>query len=201
MANLVHRRGDRAKAALSRGRGAVVEYLAFRLDGDLYAVPVATIREIVRPPPITPVPRAPRAILGIMSGRGRVVTIIDARRKLGLPEAPIGGRTRILVTENGAERIGLLVDEVLMVYRLAEGEIERAAQGIGSDVGDYIAGVARPADTRLEAIPSARAAGPAEPRASGRAPEAGEARNEGDSRPDGEVVLILLDLRALLATN
>ena len=49
MANLVHRRGVRAKVA--RARGVVVEYLAFRLDTDLYAVPVATIREIVRPPP------------------------------------------------------------------------------------------------------------------------------------------------------
>lgn len=185
MANLVHRRGDRAKTALSRGRGAVVEYLAFRLDEDLFAVPVATIREIVRPPPITPVPRAPKAVLGIMSGRGRVVTVIDARRKLGIPEAPIGGRTRILVTEHGTERIGLLVDEVLMVYRLAEGEIERAAQGVGSDVGDYIAGVARPTDTRMDAQSPGRHA----------------LLPEVEPRSEGEVVLILLDLKALLATN
>lgn len=192
MANLVHRRGDRAKAALNRGRGSVVEYLAFRLDSDLFAVPVATIREIVRPPPITPVPRAPPAILGIMSGRGRVVTVVDARRKMGLPETPVTGRSRILVTEQGTERIGLLVDEVLMVYRLAEGEIERAAQGVGSDVGDYIAGVARPTDARLESP--------------GRGGEGASSTRLGfseadESRVDTDVVLILLDLRALLATN
>ncbi len=205
MANLVHRRGDRAKVA--RARGAVVEYLAFRLDADLYAVPVATIREIVRPPPITPVPRAPRAILGIMSGRGRVVTVVDARRKLRLAEAPVSGRSRILVTELGTERIGLLVDEVLMVYRLGEAEIERAAQGIGSDIGDYIAGVARPADVRAETGMSVRLGGALSERnpkmpagLGGRAEDTAEKVLERQAVVN-EVVLILLDLKALLATN
>ena len=205
MANLVHRRGARAKVA--RAHGAVVEYLAFRLDTDLYAVPVATIREIVRPPPITPVPRAPRVILGIMSGRGRVVTVVDARRKLSLPEAPLSGRTRLLVTEQGTERIGLLVDEVLMVYRLGEGEIERAAQGIGSDIGDYIAGIARPIDVRNEPGIEVRLGGAAidlTPRLpAGLGARSAEERGASNERLGvaTEVVLILLDLKALLATN
>lgn len=204
MANLV-RRGDRAKAAIGRGRGAVVEYLAFRLDTDLYAVPVATIREIVRPPPITPVPRAPRSVLGIMSGRGRVVTVVDARRKLSLPEAPIGGRSRILVTETGPERIGLLVDEVLMVYRLGEAEIELTAHSIGGDVGTYIAGVARPADARGDAGAAMRASGRKDESVS---KVAGRLASRDSAREDlafgaapNEVVLILLDLKTLLATN
>ena len=188
---MVHRRGDRQRAALARGRGALVEYLAFRLGSDTYAVPVATIREIVRPPPIAPVPRAPHAVIGIMSGRGRVVTVLDARKKLRLPEGPLGGRARILVTETGTERIGLLVDEVLMVYRLAESEIERTAPSMGSDVADYIAGVARPTETRFDA--------------GGHAwtdhLRTSATSVDGREQPGEELVLILLDLRALLAAN
>ena len=142
-----------------------------------------------------------------MSGRGRVVTVVDARRKLSLPEAPVSGRTRILVTEQGTERIGLLVDEVLMVYRLGEGEIERAAQGIGSDIGDYIAGVARPIDVRNEPGIEARLGGVAidlTPRLpAGLGARSVEERAASNERLGvaTEVVLILLDLKALLATN
>lgn len=177
-----------------RGRGALVEYLAFRLAGDTYAVPVATIREIVRPPPIAPVPRAPHSVIGIMSGRGRVVTVLDARRKLRVEETPVGQRTRILVTETAAERIGLLVDEVLMVYRLAESEIERTAPSMGSDVADYIAGVARPTESRFDASPSPSPNKGGTPTSPETAPP--EARDS-----PHELVLILLDLRALLAAN
>jgi purine-binding chemotaxis protein CheW len=174
------------KRSRQQDRGPRTEYLAFMLGGDVYAAPVALIREILKPPPLTPVPRAPHQILGIVSVRGQLVTVVDLRRRLRLPEAPLSRRTRILLVDaTGGEVMGVFVDEVLQVYRLAESEIEPAASALGGEVAGYIAGIARPAIAAL--VPAARAMadrGVEIPAASG---------------PDASVV-ILLELRAVLAS-
>ncbi len=92
---------------------------------------------------MTPVPRAPHAIIGVMSVRGRLVTVVDLRRRFRLAEQAADRRTRILLVEAGDEHIGLLVDEVLQVYRLAEAEIEPAAV-LGGDQPAHITGIGRP---------------------------------------------------------
>ncbi len=139
------RRGRRTPRVGDKQR---TEYLAFRLAGDVYAVRISMVAEILRPPPITEVPRAPRSVVGVVSVRGRLVTVIDTRRKLGLPEAPLDGRTRILlVGANMDEFVGLLVDEVLQVHRLGETEIEPAAV-LGGDQPPHILGIGRPDSIR-----------------------------------------------------
>src|SRR5262245_40964726 len=106
-------------------QGPVREFLAFVLSGELYGVELARIREIVSPPPITPVPRAPREVLGVCSVRGLLVTVVDLRLKLRLEERPTSRRTRILLAEApGGDVIGLLVDEVRQVIRLTEPQVE-----------------------------------------------------------------------------
>lgn len=136
----VARRNVRAQAS-----GPRTEYLAFSLAGETYAAPVSLIREIVKPPPLTPVPRAPDATMGIVSVRGQLVTVVDLRRRMRLLEGGPTRRTRILLVEAvGGETIGLYVDEVQQVYRLADAEIEHAATALGGDVAGYIAGIARP---------------------------------------------------------
>jgi purine-binding chemotaxis protein CheW len=149
MANLV-RRSPQASGTHKRvqqlDRGPRTEYLAFKLTGEVYAAPVALIREILKPPLLTPVPRAPRAVMGIVSVRGAVVTVIDLRTRLRLPETAQTRKTRILlVNATGGEQLGLFVDEVLQVYRLADSEIEHAAAALGGEVAPYISGIARPA--------------------------------------------------------
>jgi purine-binding chemotaxis protein CheW len=152
------------------------EYLAFILGGDVYAAPVALIREILKPPPLTPVPRAPPQILGIVSVRGQLRTVVDLRRRLQLTESPPTRKARILLVDaTGGEVMGVFVDEVLQVYRLAESEIETAATALGGEVAGYIAGIACPAAAVA-------------PRGVVASPEAG---------PDASVV-ILLDLRSVL---
>lgn len=124
------------------------EYLSFMLAGDTYAAPVSIVREIVKPPPLTPVPRAPDGTMGIVSVRGQLVTVLDLRRRMRLTEAPQTRRTRILLVATGTgEILGLYVDEVQQVYRLAQSEIEPAATALGGDVAGYIEGIARPAQT------------------------------------------------------
>ena len=143
MSAILRKKNDRAAARRAADIGRRVEYVSFSLAGEAYAVPIAHIAEILKPLPITPVPRAPRVVIGVMTVRGRLVTVFDLRRRLRLPESPLDQRSRILITDTGDERIGLLVDEVMQVHRLAESEIE-ARDVLGGDPDPYIAGIGRP---------------------------------------------------------
>ena len=184
MADLVRRAGSPAglRRARPQDRGPRTEYLAFVLAGDVYAAPVSFVREILKPPPLTPVPRAPHAIMGIVSVRGQLVTVIDLRRRLRLGEPVPTRRARILLADaSGGETIGLFVDEVLQVYRLSESEKEPAAAALGGDVAPYIEGIARPS------VGSGLAAG------------GGRRAVEGRTVDESQIsVVILLDLRAVL---
>ena len=131
------RRGDPS-------RGPVREFLAFTLGDDLYAVELHKVHEILSPPPITEVPRAAPEILGVCSVRGLLVTVIDLRRRVGLPPAPIARRSRILLaSSSGGEVMGLLVDEVRQVVSLSEADVELASSVLGGDVAEHVIGIGR----------------------------------------------------------
>ena len=143
----IRRREGRTAMRRAEGRAGKprTEYLAFVLAGDVYGVQIARISEILKPPPLTEVPRAHATVMGIVSVRGRLVTVIDLRRRFRVAEGPIDTRTRILLVERQDEQIGLLVDEVLSVYRLADSEIE-PANVLGGDQPAHIVGIGRPVE-------------------------------------------------------
>jgi purine-binding chemotaxis protein CheW len=121
------------------------EFLSFRLGTDAYAVELARIREIVSSPPVTEVPRSPSDIVGICSVRGLLVTVVDLRQRLGLPQIPPTKLSRILLTNtDSGEVVGLLVDEVRHVIRLSSAEIEVSGSVLGADLSDHVLGVGRP---------------------------------------------------------
>lgn len=136
---------DSAETALGESVEAtgMREFLGFVLGGESYALPLSSIREIMRVPKITEVPRAPRDVLGIVSVRGQVTTLIDLRRRLCMDERAVSARTRVLLVEHGREILGLLVDRVLQVHRLREDDVEMSAV-LGSDSSSYIMGIGRP---------------------------------------------------------
>jgi purine-binding chemotaxis protein CheW len=120
------------------------EYLAFEVCGDRMALPLASVKEILKLAPPTPVPRAGREVLGILSVRGRITTVICLRAKLGLPEPEAGSRSaRILLVDRGAEILGLRVDAVTEVLRLRSSEIE-SADVIGAGLAEHVTGLGRP---------------------------------------------------------
>jgi chemotaxis signal transduction protein len=126
-------------------KGPVREFLAFALGRDLYGVELTRVREILSPPPMTEVPRAPRGVLGICSVRGLLVTVVDLRRRLDLPESAPTRRTRVLLTKRANQEVmGVLVDEVKQVVRLGEGEIELATAVLGGEVSEHVLGIGRP---------------------------------------------------------
>ena len=128
-----------------RNEEPVREYLVFRLAEDTYGVELIRVQEIVNPPALTEVPRANATTIGICSVRGMLVTVVDLRRVLRLAEAPASRNSRILLTRTeGAELMGLYVDEVFQVSRLLESEIEGANAVLGADLSDHVAGIGRP---------------------------------------------------------
>jgi purine-binding chemotaxis protein CheW len=146
MASLVRTRGEKRAVRRAGEAGKRVEYLAFVLAGETYAVQIANVEAILKPPPITDVPRAPRTVLGVISVRGKLVTVVDLRRRFRLHEGPVDRKTRVLLCHvGGGEQVGLLVDEVQQVWRLAGEEIE-PANVLGGEQPAHIAGIGRPAD-------------------------------------------------------
>ena len=145
MADLVVMGGGRQLRRAEVDRGLSTEFLAFQLANEIYAIPLTRIREILSPPPITEVPRAPRDVIGVCSVRGLLVTVIDLRRRLQVEEMERTRRTRILLAETEArEIVGLLVDAVDQVIRLTDDEIELAAMVLGGEVSEHVLGIGRP---------------------------------------------------------
>lgn len=135
--------GPRDRPGRARLSEGVSEQLAFRVADELYALPLASVHEILKVGPVTEVPRAGRDVLGILSVRGRVTTVLDLRRRLRLAETPPTAAARLLLVEGQDEIVALLVDEVRSVFRLATEEIELAQQ-VGGDISDYVVGIGRP---------------------------------------------------------
>jgi purine-binding chemotaxis protein CheW len=121
----------------------VRDFLAFSVGDEQYALPLSAVREIMKPPVVTEVPGAPRNVLGIISVRGRVTTLLDLRRKLKMRVPPLTARARVILVDKGEEVLGLLVDSVAQVYRLREDEVELALV-MGRDLAEYVMGIGRP---------------------------------------------------------
>ncbi|HHY94853.1 MAG TPA: purine-binding chemotaxis protein CheW [Firmicutes bacterium] len=97
--------------------------VVFQLSKEEYAITVDRVREVVNAERITRVPGAPEYVLGVVNLRGRVVPVLDLRRRLGLPpdnpEHP-----RIMVVEDGPAVVGMLVDRASEVLRLGAGQLK-----------------------------------------------------------------------------
>ena len=122
-------------------------YLTFRLGGESYGLPVLGVREIIRLCPITPVPKMPAHIKGVINLRGKIVPILDLRARFRLSPASYGERACIVVVQAGAapaggRLMGALVDAVEEVVQLSEAELEPTPDFGGSVKTDFILGMA-----------------------------------------------------------
>jgi purine-binding chemotaxis protein CheW len=121
-------------------------YLTFRLGKESYGIPVLNVREIIRLCPITPVPKMPTHIKGVINLRGTVIAVLDLRAKFQLSQAEYNDRACIIVVQlNSAAGVktlmGAIVDAVEEVVHLNEGAIEPAPDFGGSPDHQYILGV------------------------------------------------------------
>ena len=121
-----------------------LELLTFVIAGEHYAVDIERIVEIVTPRPVTRIPNADTSVVGIISLRGTIVTLVDVRRKLRHPPAGEAGiDTRIVVIDFEREMVGFIVDRVLRVVKAVAGTIEPHPVVHATELDDSIRGVFR----------------------------------------------------------
>jgi purine-binding chemotaxis protein CheW len=128
------------------------EYLAFELENECYAVPIRSIREIGKVPPLTEIPRSEPHLLGVMNLRGDVIPVYDIKLRLKLteraprvagPDAPPPPRAaRIIVARTEEGLAGVWVDAVKDVVRLKPSMLEPAPPGLGGE-RDCVVGIGR----------------------------------------------------------
>ena len=135
--------GQRATLApdLDSETGAVA-VLAVLAGDEAYGFPLSAVREILVPPPLTEVPRAPEHFLGVITVRGQIITLIDLPKMLHLEVEQTEPYGRVLLVDNGDELIGVAVDRVIQVYRMEPNQIEYAS-AMGAELSEYVVGVGR----------------------------------------------------------
>jgi purine-binding chemotaxis protein CheW len=98
--------------------------VGFRVGQEVFGVPINLVHEIVRVPEITSVPDSPGCVQGVINLRGKIVSVVDLRRRFGAKEIKPNKKNRILVTEVGGKLVGLIVDSASEVLKIPENEIE-----------------------------------------------------------------------------
>ena len=159
LATAGERQIDDVKSKIDTGE-ELQELLTFRIAEELYAIDIEHVVEIITPRPITRVPNADQTIVGILSLRGAVVTIIDVRRRLGHPvedrrsrlsgqaglPVPHDADTRVVVIDENGENLGFIVDRVERVVKVAPSAIEPQPVAHTSEHDESVRGVFRHAD-------------------------------------------------------
>ena len=115
--------------------------LCFNLAEKDYAVPVESVREVRRLKQVTPIPKAPDFVDGVVTLRGRVVPVISLRRKLGLAAGSSSALNRVLITRSAGHLLGVVVDGVVGVVRVNEADIEPPDEVLKSC--GYLTGLAK----------------------------------------------------------
>ena len=120
-----------------------IQLACFRIGPELYALDIMRIKEIIRPQKLTPIPKAPSFIEGVINLRGAVIPVADMRKRFDQPISEENSKNRIVVCSLAGQIIGLLVDEVTEVKRYGREEIAPAPQFIKGPQAEYFLGVAR----------------------------------------------------------
>jgi purine-binding chemotaxis protein CheW len=119
------------------------QLVAFNLSNEEYGVPITQVQEIVRVPEITHIPGMPHFIEGVINLRGKVIPIIDLRKRFALEQKEHSEKTRIVVADAGGQIIGLVVDSVSEVAQLSQDQIDVMPPSITSIDAQYLSGVGK----------------------------------------------------------
>jgi purine-binding chemotaxis protein CheW len=123
---------------------STVDVVEFVLGGERYALDIQLAREIVEMIPITPIPRAPPYISGVINLRGEITNIMNLNTLLGLPNREVRDNQKIIVLVPEAasgSNVGIIVDEVTNVLQVAETDIEHLGEGLSSEVSCFVKGI------------------------------------------------------------
>jgi purine-binding chemotaxis protein CheW len=119
------------------------QLVVFELGEERYGLDIATVYEIIRHQPVTAVPQAPAFVEGVINLRGRIIPVVDLRRRFGMPSGQLTRSSRIVVCEVAGTRVGLVVDGVSEVLMVPVDAVEQTPEVASGGVGAYLRGIAK----------------------------------------------------------
>lgn len=128
--------------------GRILQLVTFKLESEEFGVDILKVQEINRMLNITKIPNAPPFVEGVINLRGKIIPIVDLRKRLGFNSKDYDKSTRIIVVELEGIILGFIVDSVSEVLRISESTVEPPPSIIGGIESDYIEGVGK-LDNRL----------------------------------------------------
>lgn len=140
-------------AAGSAAVFAAGKFLSFYLSKEEYGIAILKVREIIGMVDVTPLPRTPDFVRGVINLRGKIIPVIDLRLKFGMPPADYTNETCIVVVDVGREgesavQVGCIVDTVSEVLTVDREQFEEAPRCANAS-GEYIAGLGKLKDRVL----------------------------------------------------
>jgi purine-binding chemotaxis protein CheW len=119
------------------------QLVGFRIGKETFGVPIHLVHEIVRVPEITAVPDAPEYVEGVINLRGKIISVIDLRKRFGEKRIERSRKNRILVAEIERKMVGLIVDAASEVLRVSPEEIEDPPDVLDDAEVKYVTGVGK----------------------------------------------------------
>jgi len=119
------------------------QVVGFRIGNETYGVRIGSVREIVRVPEITIVPNAPEAIEGVINLRGKIIPVMDLRKRFGSAGIQPDKKNRILVVELENRLLGLIVSSASEVLKIPPSEIEPPGTVFAEGESSYVTGVGK----------------------------------------------------------
>ena len=119
------------------------QVVGFRIGNETYGVRIGSVREIVRVPEITIVPNAPEAIEGVINLRGKIIPVMDLRKRFGNVGIQPDKKNRILVVELESRLLGLIVSSASEVLKIPPSEIEPPGTVFAEGESSYVTGVGK----------------------------------------------------------
>ena len=117
--------------------------VGFRIGRETFGVPIDLVHEIVRVPDITSVPDAPDFVEGVINLRGKIVSIVDLRKRFGEREIVANKKNRILVVEFESKMVGLVVDAASEVIKMPHADIDPPPAVFQEGELNYVTGVGK----------------------------------------------------------
>ena len=117
--------------------------VGFRVGRETFGVPIDLVHEIVRVPDITAVPDAPDYIEGVINLRGKIVSVIDLRKRFGEKQVQADRKNRVMVVEVEKKMVGLIVDSASEVLKVPPSEIEDPPNACETGEASYVTGVGK----------------------------------------------------------
>jgi purine-binding chemotaxis protein CheW len=120
-----------------------LQVVGFRIGNETFGVRIGSVREIVRVPEITAVPSAPETIEGVINLRGKIIPVMDLRKRFGQADIQPDKKNRILVVELENKLVGLIVNAASEVLKIAPSEIEPPGNVFAEGESSYVTGVGK----------------------------------------------------------